>query len=339
LAHLVQRGRLRTTLAVISILLALLYTAGEFVQPPPISPTNAAVLVQQNLPLDIKWSSQIFDETMGKLSALSRQAAKKDDPAPRLIIWPESPGPFFVTDPKFRAWMSTLAQDRDAFIIAGSLGTPEGQMHPEEIYNSAALVAPSGQFVSRYDKLHLVPFGEYVPFQKLLFFAKNLTKEVGTFSAGTDRKVFAITQGEAKGQGVAKGKIGVFICYESVFPDEIREFAANGAEVFVNISNDGWFGDTGAGRQHLNMARMRAMENHRWLLRATNTGITASIDPYGRIMADAERNKQTVLRAPYSYISGTTFYTRHGDWFAWACAIISFVMVFSRFNLRVGVIR
>jgi apolipoprotein N-acyltransferase len=299
----------------------------------PSATTNTAILVQQNLPLNITWSPQLFDETMGKLSDLSRQSAKKEDPAPRLIIWPESPGPFFVMDPKFRAWMSTLAQDRDAFIIAGSLGTAEGTPHPEEIYNSAALVAPSGQFVARYDKLHLVPFGEYVPFQKLLFFARNLTKEVGTFSAGSDRKVFSITQGDAK------RKIGVFICYESVFPDEVREFAANGAEVFVNISNDGWFGDTGAPRQHLNLARMRAMENHRWLLRATNTGITASIDPYGRIMGDIDRNKQLAMRAPYAYLSETTFYTRHGDWFAWACAIISLVLIYARFNLRVGVMR
>src|SRR5205085_12696563 len=131
-----------------------------------------------------------------------------------------------------------------------------------------------------------------------------------------------------------KGKRGLFISSASVFPYELRAFAANGAEVFVNISYDGWFGDTGAPRQHLNMARMRAMENHRWLLRATNTGITTSIDPEGRLMGDIERNKQTTMRAPYAYISETTFYTRHGDWFAWACAIISFVMVFARFNLR-----
>ena len=330
---LLLRTRRAMALAAVAVLFACAFMAGELVTRPFAPTTNIAVLVQQNLPLNIEWSPQLFDETMGKLSDLSRQAAQKEDPAPRLIIWPESPGPFFVMDPKFRAWMSTLAQDRDAFIIAGSLGTPEAQMHPEEIYNSAVLIAPSGQFVSRYDKLHLVPFGEYVPFQKLLFFAKNLTKEVGTFSPGNERKVFNITQGEAK------GRVGVFICYESVFPDEIREFAANGAQVFVNISNDGWFGDTGAGRQHLNMARMRAMENHRWLLRSTNTGITASIDPYGRIVADIPRNQQTTLRAQYAYISDTTFYTQHGDWFAWACAIISLLMVFARLNLRVGVIR
>lgn len=322
------------------------FSLGESITMADKPRTHTAVLVQQNLPLDMKWSPEVFDQTMGKLADLSKEAAKKDDPTPRLIVWPESPGPFWVADPKFRAWMSTLAQDRDAYVIVGSLGTPEGPVHQDgPIYNSAVLISPSGQLVSRYDKVHLVPFGEYVPFQNLFFFAKNLTKEVGTFSSGNERKVFNLSQSDAR------GKVGVFICYESVFPDEIRQFAANGAEVFVNISNDGWFGDTGAGRQHLNMARMRAMENRRWLLRATNTGITTSIDPTGRLHGDfvngpmltnmqsAPTNVQTTLRAPYAYISDTTFYTRHGDWFAYACAIISWALVFFRFNFRLGVLR
>ncbi len=331
-AFLLRSGR-AVVVAMAGIVIAVAFTSGELVTKKLPTPNHVAALVQVDLPLEMQWSPEVFDQTMGKLSDLSRQAVTKDDAPPRLIIWPESPGPFFVMDPKFRVWMTALAQDRDAFIIAGSLGTPQGEMHPEEIYNSAELIAPSGQFVSRYDKVHLVPFGEYVPFKRLFFFAKNLTKEVGTFSPGTKREVFNVTQGEATEH------IGVFICYESVFPDEIREFAANGADVFVNISNDGWFGSSGAARQGLNMARMRAMENDRWMLRATNTGITASIDPHGRIMADVERDKQTTLRAQYDLVSAMTFYTRHGDVFAWACAIISLLMVFAQFHLRIGVIR
>ena len=103
----------------------------------------------------------------------------------------------------------------------------------------------------------------------------------------------------------------------------MRQFAANGGQVFVNISNDGWFGETGAPGQHLNMARMRAIENHRWLLRATNSGITAAIDPHGWVVVQAPRNVRVALDVPYAYIQGTTFYTRHGDWFAFACAIIA----------------
>jgi apolipoprotein N-acyltransferase len=122
----------------------------------------------------------------------------------------------------------------------------------------------------------------------------------------------------------------VFICYESIFPGEIRQLAANGAQVLVNISNDGWYGDSGAYAQHLKQARMRAIENGRWLLRDTNTGVTASIDPYGRVMAQAPRKIRAVLRAPYALSDVTTFYTAHGDYFAWLCAIISLVALLTR---------
>ena len=127
-------------------------------------------------------------------------------------------------------------------------------------------------------------------------------------------------------------KIGAFICYESVFPNEIRQFAVNGADVFVNVSNDGWYGDSSAPLQHLNMARMRAVENDRWLLRDTNTGVTAVIDPYGRIVAQAPRNQRTSLQAVYSLVESTTFYTRHGDWFPFICAIITLAGVVLRFR-------
>jgi apolipoprotein N-acyltransferase len=184
---------------------------------------------------------------------------------------------------------------------------------PPELYNSAALVGPNGDWVARYDKVHLVPFGEYVPFKSLFVFAEKLTREVGDFTPGGDRRVLDL----------GSYKIGAFICYESIFPDEIRQFAQRGAQVFVNISNDGWFGASGAPGQHLNMARMRAIENRRWLLRATNTGITGSIDPYGRVVARAPVNQRLEVQAPYALISTTTFYTRHGDWFAYLCVITS----------------
>ncbi|HEX7958994.1 MAG TPA: apolipoprotein N-acyltransferase, partial [Terriglobales bacterium] len=122
-------------------------------------------------------------------------------------------------------------------------------------------------------------------------------------------------------------KAGTFICYESIFPDEVREFARNGAELFVNISNDGWFGQSGAPGQHLNMARMRAIENHRWVLRSTNTGISGSIDPFGRVVDRAPRNVRIALRVPFAFTNVTTFYTRFGDWFAFGCAIITITAV------------
>lgn len=126
-------------------------------------------------------------------------------------------------------------------------------------------------------------------------------------------------------------RLGMFICYESIFPDEVRQLALQGAQVLVNISNDGWYGDSGAWKEHLQETQMRAIENGRWLLAGTNTGTTASIDPYGRIVAATPRKVRTALAAPYGLSSGTTFYTRHGDWFAYLCAIISAGAVIARF--------
>jgi len=167
----------------------------------------------------------------------------------------------------------------------------------------------------------MVPFGEHLPFPSLFSFAGGLTKEVGEFERGASRVPL-----DAGGE-----RVGVFICYESVFPDEVRQFAGNGAQVFVNISNDGWYGDSGAYAQHLNQTRMRAIENHRWLLSAADTGVTASIDPWGRIVARIPRKERKALVAPYALTSVTTFYTQWGDWFAYACAIICLGALLARF--------
>jgi apolipoprotein N-acyltransferase len=190
------------------------------------------------------------------------------------------------------------------------------------VFNSAVWISPSGEWTARYDKVHLVPFGEYLPFPSLFSFAGGLTKEVGEFQRGASRR--PLDGGDQR--------LGVFICYESIFPDEVRQFANQGAQVFVNISNDGWYGDSGAYAQHLNQTRMRAIENNRWLLSATDTGVTASIDPWGRVVARIPRKERTALVAPYALTSVTTFYTRHGDWFAYACAIISIGALLMRFK-------
>ena len=207
-------------------------------------------------------------------------------------------------------------------LVVGSLGLPTSSQG-QQLYNSAAIVAPDGSWGARYDKIHLVPFGEYVPFKQLLSFANKLTREVGDFVPGRDHNVLR----------AGSLAIGTFVCYESVFPGEVRDFAANGAHVFVNISNDGWFGDTAAPWQHLQQARMRAIENHRWLLRSTNTGVTGVIDPFGRVLDTAPRNQRTFIDVPFSIETDTTFYARHGNWFVWLCAIISLAAVAARFLL------
>jgi apolipoprotein N-acyltransferase len=147
---------------------------------------------------------------------------------------------------------------------------------------------------------------------------------VGNFTPGTSRA--PLQAGDQR--------LGIFICYESIFPNEVRQLVAQGAQVLVNISNDGWYGDSGAWAQHLNQARMRAIENNRWLLRDTNTGLTAAIDPYGRVVAHLERKTRGALPAPYALTKVTTFYSDHGDWFAYLCAIISVGALVARFTLH-----
>jgi apolipoprotein N-acyltransferase len=284
------------------------------------------VLVQENVPVldNSDWTRQYFQDTLANLIQISQQLpAGERVRHPDLIVWPESPAPFYSGDPLFRNALSDLARSTHSWALAGNIGVLNANMSSQnasaaaqnatEIFNTASLVSPNGDWVAHYDKIHLVPFGEYVPFKTWLSFAGGLTKEVGDFSRGVSRE--PLQAGDAK--------LGVFICYESIFPDDVRRFANQGAQVFVNISNDGWYGDSGAYAQHLKQARMRSIENDRWLLRDTNTGVTASIDPYGRVVASVPRKVRTALIAPYALISETTFYTRHGDWLAYACAIIS----------------
>jgi len=232
-----------------------------------------------------------------------------------LIVWPESPAPFADYDPDFRTAMSSLARAANAPVIVDSLGvTSNPASHiGYDRFNSASFITPNGEFAGRYDKMHLVPFGEYVPFKSILFFAGNLLAEAGDLSHGTHRIVFSY----------GGHRYGTFICYESIFANEVRQFVLKGADVLVNISDDGWYGDTSAPWQHLNMVRMRAIENHRWVLRATNTGVTAAINPYGRVTEAAPRHVRTSIQVRFGYEHDLTFYTRHGDLFAYFCALVT----------------
>jgi len=322
--------RQRRQLLAIAFAVAVMLQLGVLASPRSAPVDDDAVLVQSNIPLDESWTLESFNQTLTELKRLSAAPPGAQGKKTNLIVWPESPAPFFDNDDDFRIPLSSLARAQNAYVVAGAVGTVAGaNSATPEVANRAVVVAPNGDWIGRYDKIHLVPFGEYVPYKFIFGFAQKLTREVGDFRPGTSRTVFP----------AGDQRVAVFICYESVFPEEIRQFAANGAQVFINISNDGWYGEHGAPGQHLNMARMRAIENNRWVLRDTNTGITASIDPYGRIVAQAPRNQRTSLLAPYGVISTQTFYTRHGDWFAWTCAIISLLALFVSFSLRMKFLR
>jgi apolipoprotein N-acyltransferase len=323
-AFLVERER-RNRLLVAAFGAALVLQVGQWtLKPAPAAADRAAVLVQPDIPITENWTETYFQSTLKELAQLSLHppaatGGGSEGAGQNVIVWPESPAPFFANDMRFRDPVSELARLSNSWVIVGTIGaTPASQSGRQTslIFNSAALVSPQGEWTARYDKVHLVPFGEYLPFPQVFGFAGGLTKEVGEFQHGTSRKPL----------DAGREQIGTFICYESIFPDEVRRFALDGAKVLVNISNDGWYGDSGAWKQHLQQTRMRAIENDRWLLSATNTGSTAAIDPWGRVVADVPRKERTALVAPYALVSGTTFYTQHGDWFAYLCAIICLVV-------------
>ncbi len=333
-AFLVPRKK-RGALLAAALAAAAVLQAGRLIEPPPSVADRQALLVQENLPVAADWARPFFESTLHDLVSLSEQSSSQANAAApgtqqsgtNLIVWPESPAPFFTSDPLFRNVITEMARQTNSWVVTGAIGTASpvpASGQSSQMFNSAALVSPNGDWTSRYDKVHLVPFGEYLPFPSLFSFAGGLTKEVGEFTPGESRT--PLDAGNAR--------LGVFICYESIFPDEVRQSADAGAQVFVNISNDGWYGDSGAYAQHLNQTRMRAIENDRWILSATNTGVTASIDPRGRLAARIPRKIRATLVAPYALTSVTTFYTRHGDWFAYLCAIISIGALLLRFASR-----
>jgi apolipoprotein N-acyltransferase len=322
------------------IVFAIAGTAGIFLAPPRPTTTATAVLIQPNL--DVagennwthpgEWESHIaeFTRLAGEqcktyIAGIPQTGAPKGEIVcppypthPDLVAWPESPAPFFEDDARFEQAMKQVAHSAQAPLIVGSVGMSLPAEEPSwRMYNSALVVSTDGARVGRYDKIHLVPFGEYIPYKELLFFAHKLTGRVSEFTRGSERKVFRLNS----------HRYGVFICYESVFADEVRQFAQLGAEVLVNVSDDGWYGDTSAPWQHLNMARMRAIENRRWILRDTNTGVTAVIDPYGRVRQSIPRHQADALPAGYGFRDDVTFYTAHGDVFGWCCAILSLGVV------------
>lgn len=270
---------------------------------------ESALLVQPNVSESEEWTAESVDRFEQRLVELSLGGVLAGIAhPPSLVVWPELPAPLYWNeDPNFRKHAVELTGATHAYLLTGIVAhTARGAP-----LNSAMLISPGGHALSRYDKVNLVPFGEYVPWP--FGFVNKISTEAGDFAAGT-RVVVA---------PVAGRRIGTFICYESAFPNFVRQFARGGAEALVNISNDGWFERSAARRQHLQLVRMRAAENRRWLLRATNDGLTAAIDPAGRVRTTLPPHVEAASTAGFSYIAGQTVYTRFGDWFALLCAMIA----------------
>jgi apolipoprotein N-acyltransferase len=286
--------RPRRELAWLLMLLTLLVLPRT---PRPAAAMHKALLVQPNFDTEFNWTEQEFARTEQKMALLSRATGAD------MIVWPEAPAPFYTNDGAFITYAAGIARASETPFLFGAVGmTPRS-----EPLNSAELMDPSGKVVDRYDKINLVPFGEFIP--PLFGWVNRITHETGDFVAGERRVEFPL----------GEHKAAVFICYESAFPDLVREFVHSGAEVLVNLSNDGYFGHSAAHQQHLEIVRMRAAENRRWILRATNDGITAVIDPRGRIVDQLTPFAETAALMPFNYERAEMPYTRWGDWFAWGC--------------------
>jgi len=318
LAYAIVSGRRRACEALIvatSVLILIAAGGGYFV--PQSSSRFVAHLVQTNFPQSYTYPPDWMAMHAGDLDQLEQISIEVAKKKPGPVVWPEVPAPFSLQESDFANRAQRIAREAGQDFLVGVEDWKPSAAGKWIATNSAVLLAPTGQRLFTYDKIHLVPWGEYVPLRHLLTFAGKLTADIGDFTPGTVYRV----------GGLPDGKFGVFICYEAIFPNEIRHFAANGAELLVNMSNDGWFGRSAAPAQHLMMARVRAVESRRWLLRDTNNGFTVDVDPYGRTIAALPTDIRSVLDAPYDFRSDLTPYARFGDWFAYLCMIVSVALL------------
>lgn len=285
---------------VVAGLVALaLFPGGSIARASASRASIAVTLVQGNIAQELKWDPSRQLETVATYRRLSLAAALEGRPA--LIVWPETAVPSSLEAHDIREAVLAVARAGQVSLLVGAL---HADRTTGRVHNSAFLVDPSGVVTDRYDKVHLVPFGEYVPLRRLLFFAD-------WFVSGG---IGEITPGEAiRVLMSSAGRFGVMICYEAIFPELARRAVAGGAEFLVNITNDAWFGRTSAPYQHLAMATVRAVENQVYVIRAANTGISAIIAPDGRIVRASGLFTREVVAGSIEPRRRTTFYTRHGD--------------------------
>lgn len=273
-------------------------------------------LIQGNVEQFMKWNPVYQNQVINKYKSLTLKAAQEK---PDLIIWPETAAPFyFEEDPIQTRFMRNLARETQTPLLFG--GPRREKISGERVYfNSAYLLSESGETLSRYDKIHLVPFGEFVPFRKILFFIEKLVAMVGDFGRGKEATVM-----ETGGN-----KAGVSICYEITFPDLVRQAVKNGAEFLVNITNDAWFGKSAASYQHMSMGALRAVENRVPIVRAANTGVSGAVEANGKLRDETGlfvEGYRVTLIAPAT--GKKTFYSLHGDVFSWACLALSALLPF-----------
>ncbi len=308
--------RLVAVVAPVVILLFIWWSTGivasKLIPRPRVGPTYTAALLQPNISQEMRWSATSLAEIFQRMMDMTDTAIRAGS---SVVIWPESTVPISYASTNFyRDAIESVSRRSAVDIILGSVA--EDATNANRIWNAAFLVS-GGTTIGHYDKIRLVPFGEYVPLRKMLFFAHKLVHAVGNFEFGTkDTPLVGLL------------RYGPAICYEIVFPEIPRTQVVNGADVLVTITNDAWYDGTSAPRQHLNQARLRAVETDRYLLRAATTGISAFVDPTGRVVEELRMNQQGIIYARFQPRHSTTLYVRFGDWFAWiACALTGLAVI------------
>ena len=273
-------------------------------------------VVQGNIDQARKWDPAFQIGTTKKYAELTLSAGPHQ---PDLVVWPETATPFyFEASPKLTRLVTDAIRQAGVHLLVGSPSV-HGQPGNFAYYNSAYMVAPDGRATGRYDKVHLVPFGEYVPLKRLLSFVGKMVAQVGDFSPGEKGRTLAWGENEPP--------IGVQICFEIIFPGLSRSLVKNGAGLLVNLTNDAWFGKSSAAYQHFSMAVFRAVENRRSLVRCANTGISGFVDPAGRIVASTALFEDAVVVRAVPVLTEKTFYTRIGDALPIVCLIVMIALI------------
>lgn len=310
-----ERRRALAALAGPAAILVFLFSYGSYRmserRAAPDNPGVRVVIAQGGIDQAIKWAPAFQRETLEIYEALSREARAK---GAEVIVWPETAAPFFYGwEAEMSREVDRIASEARAPLIFGApwFSPSEGGKY----YNSVFLLDRRGVPAGRYDKRHLVPFGEYIPLRTVLFFMKKLTEGGEDFASGTGTALFPVSGGPA----------GASVCYEAVFPEIIRDSVLGGARWLVNVTNDAWFGDTVAPHQHLAMARMRSVEFRRPMVRAANAGISALIDARGEVVARLGLSRRGTLSGEIAPDTRMTVYAKMGDLFAISCIIITFL--------------
>ena len=264
-------------------------------------------LVQGNVAQGQKWNGAFADQIYRRYLALSRAGVAQ---GATLIMWPESATPFMFEEHPEAEAIRLLARETGARLFIGS---DQIERAARRYYNSAFLIQPTGSVGGIYRKIHLVPFGEYVPLESILSFAGPLVQQVGGFTPGDRLTIFQLRE----------GAFSTGICYEAVFPELSREAVQRGSQLLTSITNDAWFGRSSAPWQHFAMARMRSVETGRYLARAANTGVSAIVDPYGRVVQATPLFEEAVSVGEVRFLDGTTLYVRIGDVVPWAGLVVA----------------